>query len=176
MIYKWISEKLSEFYGQLQQGNFDGKTLLLLVVVISALALWKRKVWLKPIQKYISYFTSNLKNEEQLEHAKMQLREVYLGVSSAISDLKSKKGEFNSSIQSVKFNIDEIFNQNRRSVNLVKSKSQIEFELERLTKIYGDSLSDLEHALENIQSNMERADQRDVTRDQDVEAAMKDHW
>lgn len=175
-MYKWLYEKLSEFYKQLQQGNFDGKTLLILVLATGALAFWKRRVWLKPIKKYISNFTSNRKNEQQLNYAKMQLREIYLGVSSAISDLKSKKGDFNSSVQNVKFNVDEILNQNRRSANLVKSKNQIELELEKLTSIYGDSLSDLEKALENIQSNMERADQRDFERDQNVDTVMKDNW
>jgi DNA repair ATPase RecN len=175
-MYKWLYEKLSEFYKQLQQGNFDWKTLLILVLAISALAFWKRRVWLKPIKKYISNFTSNRKNEQQLSYANKQLREIYLGVSSAISDLKSKKGDFNSSVQNVKFNVDEILNQNRRSANLVKSKNQIELELEKLTSIYGDSLSDLEKALENIQSNMERADQRDFERDQNIDTVMKDNW
>jgi DNA repair ATPase RecN len=175
-MYPWIYAKWSEFYGQLQQGVFDVKTLLLLIVVIGVIAFWKRKLWLKPIQKCFSYFTSNRKNEMQLNDAKMQLRDIYLSVSSAISDLKSKKGEFSLSIQSVKSNVDEIFSQNKRSVNLVKSRNQVELELERLTRIYGESLSDLENALENIQSNMERADQRDFERNKSVESAMKDNW
>jgi DNA repair ATPase RecN len=175
-MYPWIYKKWLEFYSQLQQGVFDGKTLLLLVAIVCAIAFWKKKLWLKPIQKHVSYFIVNRRNEKQLNDAKMQLRDIYQSVSSAISDLTSKKGEFNLSVQNVKLNVDEIFSHDKRSVNLVKSRNQVEFELEKLTRIYGDSLSDLENVLKNIQSNMERADQRDFERDRSVESAMKDNW
>ena len=175
-MYKWLYEKFSEFYEQLQQGIFDWKALIVLGLAMGGLAFWKRKVWLRPILKYRSNFTSNRKNEQQLSDAKIQLRNICSGVSSAISDLKFKKIDFDSSVQNIKSNVDKIFSEDRRSVNLVKSKSQIELELERLTMIYGDSLSDLEKALETIQSNMGRADQREAERDQDVESAMRNHW
>ncbi len=173
---KWILGMLSKFYEQLQKGIFDWKIFLPVVGAIIVLAIWKQKVWYRPIKKYLSNFQRNVDNAKELNQEKIKLKEVVSGVSSSLSKLKSRKAEFGSSIGNIKSNFNEVVDQNRRSTSLVKSRNKIEGELDNLTRIYGESISDLEHALETIQNNMKRADQRDITRNQDVDDAFEKHW
>jgi prophage DNA circulation protein len=173
---KWIFEMLSKFYEQLQKGIFDWKIFATVAIAITVLAVWKQKVWLRPIKKYFSNFQNNSNNARELKQERAKLKGVVSGIKSAMSKLESRKAEFGSSVSNIRANFNEVVNQNKRSTSLVKSRSKIESELDNLTRIYGESLSDLEHALETIESNMRRADQRDMTRDQDVDDAFKKHW
>jgi hypothetical protein len=176
---KWIWEKLSKLYKELANNNFnwsslDPKAVLIILLALIGLGVWKRKIWLTPVLKWLSYFNKNSGRENQLRAANKQLISIYEQTLSAYDKLQKNQVDFSSSVDSVRMTLGSISkaDESKFGTTLVKAKKQINNDVKTMSEIYLESLSDLNINLKIMRENIDRAKRMDITRETTISKAM----